>query len=167
MANINKAFPLPSTRKLAVAAATDAGSAETRNRLFPMDEHTDTSKPLALEGPKTLALRSMVINGSIVVESQEDRERKKAERAKKRKSRWDNNGSSSTSSSSSSSSSSSALVPLGSNITGMKQKYNVVPQLPSMINVENTTDNAQEIYLCNMGIRDCTNRVSIISSQHL
>ena len=51
---------------------------------------TDDSKRLAIEGPKTLALRATVINGSIVVESQEDREKKKAERAKKRKSRWDN-----------------------------------------------------------------------------
>ena len=59
---------------------------------------TDSNKRLAIEGPKTLALRATVINGSIVVESEEDRERKKAERAKKRKSRWDNQGGSSSSS---------------------------------------------------------------------
>ena len=78
---------------------------------------------LAIEGPKTLALRSMVINGSIVVESQEEREKKRAERAKKRKSRWDNQGQSSSSSSSGSTSDSTAIVPLGSNISKMKSKY--------------------------------------------
>ena len=77
---------------------------------------TDDSKRLAIEGPKTLALRATFINGSVVVESEEDRERKKAERAKKRKSRWDNQGGSS-------SSSSSAVVPLGTNITAQRQKY--------------------------------------------
>ena len=81
---------------------------------------TDDSKRLAIEGPKTLALRATFINGSVVVESQEDRERRKAERAKKRKSRWDNGGSSS--SSASSSSSSNAVVPLGTNISAMTQK---------------------------------------------
>ena len=28
-----------------------------------------------------------------------------------------------------------------------------------MINIANSSNNAQEIYLCQMGIRDCTNRV--------
>lgn len=76
---------------------------------------TDDSKRLAIEGPKTLALRATFINGSVVVESKEDIEKKRAERAKKRKSRWDNQGSSS--------SSSTAVVPLGTNITAQKQKY--------------------------------------------
>ena len=40
---------------------------------------TDDSKRLAIEGPKTLALRATFINGSVVVESEEDRERKKRE----------------------------------------------------------------------------------------
>ena len=84
---------------------------------------TDDSKRLAIEGPKTLALRATFINGSVVVESEEDRERKKAERAKKRKSRWDNQGGSS--------SSSSAVVPLGTNITAQRQKYKYVEHLSS------------------------------------
>ena len=88
------------------------------------------NKRLAIEGPKTLALRATVINGSIVVESEEDRERKREERAKKRKSRWDGGGSSSS----------------GGPVH--KQKYSVVPQLPSMINIANTDQNAQEIYIC-------------------
>ena len=48
---------------------------------------SDDSKRLAIEGPKTLALRATFVNGSVVVESQEDREKR---RAKKRRSRWDN-----------------------------------------------------------------------------
>ena len=80
----------------------------------------DNKERLAIEGPKTLALRSMVINGAIVVESQEEREKKRAERAKKRKSRWDNQG---QSSSSAPVSDSTAVVPLGSNISKMKNKY--------------------------------------------
>lgn len=83
---------------------------------------TDNKERLAIEGPKTLALRSMVINGAIVVESQEEREKKRAERAKKRKSRWDNQGQSS-SSSSAPTSDSTAVVPHGSNISKMKNKY--------------------------------------------
>ena len=89
-----------------------------------------------------MALRATVINGSIVVESEEDREKKRAERAKKRKSRWDGSGSSE-----------------GSSGPVHKQKYNVVPQLPSMINISNSDQNATEIYLCQMGIRECTNRL--------
>ena len=86
--------------------------------LFIVEIMTDDSKRLAIEGPKTLALRATFINGSVVVESKEDIERKRAERAKKRKSRWDNQGGSS------SSSSSTAVVPLGTNITAQhKQKY--------------------------------------------
>ena len=86
--------------------------------LFIVEIMTDDSKRLAIEGPKTLALRATFINGSVVVESKEDIERKRAERAKKRKSRWDNQGGSS------STSSSTAVVPLGTNITAQhKQKY--------------------------------------------
>ena len=40
----------------------------------------------------------------------------------------------------------------------------VVPQLPSMINIANSDNNAQEIYLAQMGIRECTNRVSFDAS---
>ena len=82
---------------------------------FVVEIMTDDSKRLAIEGPKTLALRATFINGSVVVESKEDIEKKRAERAKKRKSRWDNQGSSG--------SSSTAVVPLGTNITAQKQKY--------------------------------------------
>ena len=78
---------------------------------------SDDSKRLAIEGPKTLALRATFVNGSVVVESQEDRAKR---RAKKKRSRWDNQGPST-----SGESSSDALVPLGTDISERK-KYTYV-----------------------------------------
>ena len=83
---------------------------------------SDDSKRLAIEGPKDLALRATFVNGSVVVESQEDRAKR---RAKKKRSRWDNQGASS-----SGESSSTAMVPLGANISERK-KYTYVSVVDS------------------------------------
>ena len=78
---------------------------------------SDDTKRLAIEGPKALALRATFVNGSVVVESQEDRAKR---RAKKKRSRWDNQGPST-----SGESSSTAVVPLGTDISERK-KYTYV-----------------------------------------
>ena len=77
---------------------------------------SDDSKRLAIEGPKALALRATFVNGSVVVESQEDRAKR---RAKKKRSRWDNQGPST--SGGSGESSSTAVVPLGTDISERKK----------------------------------------------
>jgi len=85
---------------------------------------------LMLEGPKEL--KAITVNGQIIVETEDDRERKRAERAAKRKSRWDT----------------------GSNNKGEKH---VAPGMSTIVNVERMGDEkAQEIYLLNLQIREIT-----------
>ena len=108
---------------------------------------SDDTKRLAIEGPKALALRATFVNGSVVVESQEDRAKR---RAKKKRSRWDNQGPST-----SGESSSTAVVPLGTDISERK-KYTYVAN-------EEVLSNFNQIlytYLCIM----CYHRLNGIPS---
>jgi len=90
-------------------------------------------KLFALEGPKEL--KAITVNGAVIVESEEERQRKREERAKKRKSRWDN----------------------GSN----KQEKHNVPSMPTIINIANTDTKSQDIYLLQLGIREATSKLAM------
>jgi len=91
-------------------------------------------KLFALEGPKEL--KAITVNGAVIVESEEERQRKKEERAKKRKSRWDNG-------------------------SGSKMEKHSVPSMPTIININNTDTKAQDIYLLQLGIRECTSKMAM------
>jgi len=91
---------------------------------------------LALEGPKTL--QCLKVNGQIIVESAEDRQRKKEERAKKRKSRWDDGS------------------------TAPKQKH-IVQNMPTIINIQNVDNTQQQIYLLQLQIREATQKLTMPS----
>jgi len=91
-------------------------------------------KLFALEGPKEL--KAITINGAVHVESEEERERKRAERAMKRKSRWDEGSSA-------------------------KQQKHMVPCMPTIINVKNSDNKAQEIYILQLQIREATMKLGL------
>jgi len=91
-------------------------------------------KLFALEGPKEL--KAITVNGAVIVESEEERQRKKEERAKKRKSRWDNGSAS-------------------------KMEKHSVPSMPTIININNTDTKAQDIYLLQLGIKECTSKMAM------
>lgn len=85
---------------------------------------------MAIEGPKELTC--ITVNGSVIVESEEERARKREARAAKRKSRWDT----------------------GSANKGQKH---VAPGMSTIINMNAPGMNdpkAQEIYLLNLQIRE-------------
>jgi len=91
---------------------------------------------LALEGPKTL--QCLKVNGQIIVESAEDRQRKKEERARKRKSRWDDGS------------------------AAPKQKH-IVQNMPTIINIQNVDNTQQQIYLLQLQIREATQKLTMPS----
>lgn len=91
---------------------------------------------LALEGPKEL--RAFTVNGSIIVESEEERQRKREERARKRKSRWDDGSSKSN-------------------------EKHVVAGMQTIINITNVDTKQQDIYLLQLQIRDATQKLTMPS----
>eukprot|EP00088_Acartia_fossae_P021316 TRINITY_DN2278_c0_g1_i9.p1 TRINITY_DN2278_c0_g1~~TRINITY_DN2278_c0_g1_i9.p1 ORF type:complete len:518 (-),score=143.18 TRINITY_DN2278_c0_g1_i9:610-2163(-) len=88
---------------------------------------------LALEGPKTL--KAFTVNGTVIVESEADRQRKKAERAQKRKSRWDDG-------------------------SAKKNEKHSVQGMQTIINIANTSDKQQQIYLLQLQIREATQKLA-------
>jgi len=89
---------------------------------------------LALEGPKEL--RAITVNGSIIVESEAERQRRKAERAQKRKSRWDD----------------------GSQKSNEKH---VVQGMQTIINISNTSETQQKIYLLQLQIKESSQKLQM------
>jgi len=89
---------------------------------------------LALEGPKSVGLRAITVNGSVIVQSEAERLRRKAERSQKRKSRWDDG-------------------------SAKKNEKHSVQGMQTIINVANATETQQQIYLLQLQIRDCTQKL--------
>jgi len=91
---------------------------------------------LAIEGSKELV--AITVNGSIIVESEADRQRKRTERQAKRKSRWDDGSS-------------------------KKNEKHVVPGMQTIINVANVDNKQQQIYLLQLQIREATQKLTMPS----
>jgi len=93
-----------------------------------------SDKLFALEAPKEL--KAITINGAVHVESEEERQKKRAERAAKRKSRWDEGSSS-------------------------KQQKHSVPSMPTIININQADNKAQDIYVVQLQIREVTHKLGL------
>lgn len=89
---------------------------------------------LFLKGPQNLL--AITVNGSVIVESEEERQRKREERAKKRKSRWD----------------------AGSEEA---QQKHTIPSMPTIINIQNADSKAQDIYVLQLQIREATQKLTM------
>lgn len=119
-------------------------------------------------------LKAITINGAIVVESAED-QRRKAERRAKRKSRWDNSTSKAISSNSESKISKNSVdsrinrigpnaltyVPespiVRDNPAALREQKN---RLAATLNINETDEKSQQIYLLRLQIQDCSARLN-------
>ena len=123
---------------------------------------------------KPTNLRAITINGAIVVESDEDK-RKRAERRAQRKSRWDNSSSNNTTSNTQakkfkndSHSSINGTIPnaltyvsqspiVRDNPAALREQKN---RLAATININETDEKSQQIYVLRLQIQDCSARLN-------
>jgi len=98
------------------------------------------------------------VNGTVVVESEAELARRREQRKKNRSSRWD----AAKTPAARGTSSATAVVELGyqhTNTPLLQQPRQF--QAPTNINLSNLENKEQQLYLAQMGIRDCTNRLNL------